>query len=151
MLMMSQTAMQEPVPIAIIALNCCGRALLTRDMELIRKIILEIQGRKDIRPTTMSIDGYDDIVVARHLELLMDAGLIEGVKSAPISTPHAIIMVKDMTWSGHDFAAAIDNDGVWQKIKQAFSAKELTTLPLSVVKTVGIGLLEQIAKAKLGL
>src|SRR5260370_39815515 len=133
MLMMSQTAMQEPVPIAIIALNCCGRALLTRDMELIRKIILEVQGRKDIRPTTMSIDGYDDIVVARHLELLMDAGLIEGVKCAPMSTPHALVMVKDMTWSGHDFAPAFHNHSVFQNINQSFPPKQLTTLPLSVV------------------
>ena len=149
--MISEIAIQPRTPEIIMALNRCGRALMTRDMELIRKIILEIQHRNDVRPATMSIDGYDDIVVARHLELLMDANLIEGVKSAPISTPHAIIMVKDMTWAGHDFAAAIENDGVWNKIKQAFPAKELATMPLSVLKSAGVALLEQYAKAKLGL
>jgi hypothetical protein len=120
-------------------------------MELIRKILLEIQGRKDVSMTMMTILGYEDIVVARHLELLMDAGLIDGVKSAPISAPHSIILVKDMTWAGHDFAAAIENDGVWSKIKQAFPAKELATMPLSVLKSAGVALLEQYAKAKLGL
>jgi Hypothetical protein (DUF2513) len=95
--------------------------------------------------------GYEDIVVARHLELLMHAGLIEGGENAPINAPHHIFMVKDMTWEGHDFLAAIQNDGVWGKIKQAFPAKELATMPLSVLKTVGIGLLEQYVKAKLGL
>jgi hypothetical protein len=123
---------------------------MTRDMELIRKL-LEIQGRKDVSPTMINIPGYEDLVVARHLELLMEAGLIDGIKSAPISAPHSIIMVKDMTWAGHDFVAAIENDSVWSKIKQSFPTKELATMPLSVLKSAGVALLEQYAKAKLGL
>jgi hypothetical protein len=54
-------------------------------------------------------------------------------------------------WRGCDFAAAIENDGVWSKIKQALPAKELATMPLSVLKSAGVALLEQYAKAKLGL
>jgi hypothetical protein len=150
MLMISETAIQPRAPTVIIALNRYGRALMTRDMELIRKIILEIQNRKDVRPVTMSIDGYDEIEVARHLELLWQANLIEGEKSVPNQGP-VIIMVKDMTWAGHDFAAVIENDGVWSKMKQAFPAKELATLPLSVLMSAGVELLKHYANAKLGL
>jgi len=138
-------------PIVIIALDAGGRALMTRDMELIRKIVAEIRARDTTRPQTLDILDVDPAVLARHIELLHDAGLIEAIKSEPFNAPYPTIMVKDLSWAGHDFAAAIENEGVWSKIKQAFSAKELSALPLSVVKTVGIGLLEQLAKAKLGL
>jgi Hypothetical protein (DUF2513) len=150
-MLMSKPAIQEAAPIVIIAINRNGRATMTRDMELIRKILLEIKGRENVRMSTMTIPGYEDWVLARHLELLLEVGLIDGIKSTPLSEPYPTIMVKDLTWDGHDFAAAVENDGVWNKIKQAFSVKELATMPLSILKTVGIGLLEQVAKAKLGL
>ena len=41
----------------IMALNPNGRALMTRDMELIRKIFAEIQKRKDADLRTLEIPG----------------------------------------------------------------------------------------------
>lgn len=124
---------------------------MTRDMELVRKIIIEIQKREDMTPSVMEIPGYDEVTVARHLQLLMEAGLIDGISSHPISLGYPIIMVQDLTWSGHDFAAALDNEGVWQKIKQSFSAAELATLPLIVLKDIGVKLVTEWAKSKVGL
>ena len=124
---------------------------MTRDMELIRLILLEIQSRKDIAPKTIEISGYDDLVVARHLELLKQAGLIDGIQSTPISVPYSIIMVKDLTWTGHDFISALENETVWKKIKQTYSPSELATMPLAAIKTVGLGLLTEWAKSKIGL
>jgi hypothetical protein len=138
-------------PVVMIAIDPNGRARMTRDMELIRKIIQEIQNRNDLRHSVMVIDGYDEAIVARHMELLMDSGLIEALKSDPIDAPYPTIMVKDLTWQGHDFAAVITNDTVWSKIKQSLTAKDLATLPLGILKNVGVGVLEQLAKSQLGL
>jgi hypothetical protein len=43
---------------------------MTRDMELIRKILLEIQSRKDLEPREVKIEGYNDVILGRHIELL---------------------------------------------------------------------------------
>ncbi|ESY64348.1 hypothetical protein X743_31260 [Mesorhizobium sp. LNHC252B00] len=57
--------------------------------------------------------------------------------------------MKDLSWEGRDFLAALQNKGVWNQIKQSFSAAELAGLPLSVVKD--LGLLKECAKSKVGL
>jgi hypothetical protein len=134
-----------------VALNPCGRVLMTRDMELVRRIIVAVQSRKDISPQSLEVSGYDETTVARHLEMLIKADYVEGIVSRPTSVPHPLILVTDLSWAGHDLAAAIINEGVWQKIKQSYSAGELATMPLDIIKKVGVGLLAKWAESKAGL
>lgn len=124
---------------------------MTRDMELIRKILAQIKSRSSLNYESIDIPDVDAAVLARHVELLHDASLIEALKSNPLNSPHPIFIVKDLTWDGHDFAAAIENDTVWNTIKQKLSAKELAGLPLSVIKQLAIGLLTQSVKSTFGL
>ena len=42
-------------------------------------------------------------------------------------------------------------DTVWGKIKEKLSAKEMATIPLSVLKSLGLGVLEHYLKSKFGL
>jgi len=72
---------------------------MTRDMELIRKIFAEIQKRKDAELRGIEIPGVDEAILARHLEMLLDARLIDGVRSGPIG-PSSLpkIAVKDLSW-----------------------------------------------------
>jgi hypothetical protein len=137
--------------VIIVALDPMGRVLMKRDMELIRRILIEIQSRKDVKPREVTIEGVDDTIVFRHVELLAHAGYIEFIKSEPLNAPHGIIMIKELSWEGHDFVNALENDGVWNKIKQKLSAAELADLPLSVLKSVGVGLLKQSAMRAVGL
>jgi hypothetical protein len=137
-------------PVIIIALDPNGRAVMTRDMELIRRILKTIKEDQDTNFKAIDFPDVDPSILVRHMELLKEARLIESLESRPLEGG-VRIMVKDLTWAGHDFVAAVDNDTVWNKIKQKFSPGELATMPLSIVKTLGIGVLEQIAKAKLGL
>jgi Hypothetical protein (DUF2513) len=52
---------------------------MTRDMELARKIFSAIQARKDAEPIMgMTIDGYEPATVMRHVEMLFNAGFIDG-------------------------------------------------------------------------
>lgn len=135
--------------VGIVALIRYARAAMTRDMELIRKIILEIQSRKDASHSPLQLATYDPAIVARHLELMKAAGLIEAEVLDGGEMP--FVVVKDLTWAGHDFAAALANDNVWEKIRKTFSASDLATMPLSILKDVGVGLLSQWAKSQLGL
>jgi hypothetical protein len=138
-------------PLFIIAVNPSGRVLMTRDMELIRKIVAEIQGRTDLTPRRLEVPDYDEITVERHLEMLVDAGLVEGTVATAVGTGEPVVTVTDLSWTGHDFASAIANEGVWQKIKQSFSANELATMPVVVIRNIGLGLLAKWAASKVGL
>jgi Hypothetical protein (DUF2513) len=128
-----------------------GRALMTRDMELIRRIVFVIQAKKDARPESIQIPDYDGAMVARHLEMMVDAGLIEGQTVDGTDMPFPIVAVKDLSWSGHDFASALANENVWGSIKKAFSPADIAAMPLGVLKDLGLSLLTQWAKGKLGL
>lgn len=121
-----------------------------RDMELIRKVLFAIEAKSDLHYSEINIPGEDDLKVARHLELLFDAGMIDGDKDQLLGTPYDAILVRDLTWEGHDLAAALRNETVWQQIKGKFSASELAALPISVVKAVALAAVERWAKSKLG-
>jgi hypothetical protein len=122
-----------------------------RDMELVREILLAVQERTSLKTAPLILEGRDEVVVGRHLEMLFHAGLVDGTTSQPLSSPYAKVYVKDLTWAGHDFLSAMENKGVWSKIKQSFSATELAGMPLDVLKDVGVGLLKEYAKGKVGL
>lgn len=135
----------------IVALDPYGRVFMIRDMELVRKILSDIQSRKAVTPQPVKIDGYDAMVVNRHVEMLIKEGYLDG-KSMPSGPGFSgSNVVTDLSWHGHDFIAALNNESVWAKIKQSFSPTELTTLPLTVLKTLGLQLLTEWAKSKVGL
>lgn len=135
----------------IVALDPKGRATVKRDMELVRKILLAVQAREDTRGEPVTIDGYEPHIVARHVEMLVDAGMLQGYQP-PVGRSHAGKMaITDMSWAGHDFLAAMENKGVWAKLKGSFSAAELAGMPLDVMKDVGVGLLKEWAKSRVGL
>jgi hypothetical protein len=128
--MMHQTEIQF-----IVALHPNGRAMMTRDMELIRKIFAEIRSRKDASWRAVEIPGEDEWRVAKHLELLIEAGLVEAQRGGAYNDPFPKFSVKDLTMVGHDFAATLENDTVWTKLKNAYSGAELAELPIRVVQT----------------
>jgi hypothetical protein len=134
-----------------IALRPDGKMFMTRDMELIRRILIEIQSRKNLDQKTVEIEGVDSVILGRHVEMLFDEGMVEGDSYGYVGHGYREVRVSDLSWAGHDLIAALENSGVWNKIKQSFSATELTVMPLSVLKEIGIGLLKEWAKKKVGL
>ena len=124
---------------------------MRRDMELVRAILLQVQAKNHIETEPVIIGGYDEDLVARHVEMLFDADMLEGHKSAQLGRGVSAITISDLSWDGHDLLSALQNDTVWSKIKQSFSAKELTGMPLSVLKAVGVELMLEWAKKQVGL
>jgi hypothetical protein len=142
---------QTNIEQVFVDLDPTGWAVMTRDMELIRKIIGAIQARKDVSPMTgMKIEGYDDAIVMRHIEMLYNAGYIDGHQRGTAGGK-PLIVVRDLSWSGHDFAATIQNESVWGTLKQKWSAADLAMVPLTVVKELGTALLKDYLARKIGL
>ncbi len=124
---------------------------MKRDMELIRKILIEIHNKQSRKPEPLVIEGADENAVAQHVELLAEAKLIKAEHEDRLGKYLWNMHVSDMTWEGHDLFAVMSNDSVWKTLKSKFSAEQLATLPLQVLKTVGLSLLEAWAKHKSGL
>ena len=82
----------------------------------------------------------DDATLLRHLDMLAQEGLIEA-KVHRDGNEADFVLVSDMTWAGHDLIGILENDSVWEKIKQTFTPAQLGTLTLSVIKTVGTEIL----------
>ena len=112
---------------------------MTRDMELARKILLELEACPDARgPNEFEIEGYDSERVSYHIKLLRDAGLLEATDTTTYSGyewfPTAL------TWHGHEFLDAVRNDTIWKKTTAVIKAQG-GSMPFEIVKAVAIQLL----------
>ena len=90
---------------------------MKRDMELCRRILTDLEDEKF--GTGLIKVEYDDIepdVVAYHLKLLDEVGLIEAEDISTISRLRW--RVKSITWEGHDFLEGIKDEGNWNKVKE---------------------------------
>lgn len=94
---------------------------MLRDMDLVRRILLEMEESNDSRPGIMTYEDVDDEVTSYHVKLLYDAGLIDAFD---VSTPTTLIWkVKTLTWQGHEFLDAARDDSRWATAKSTVSAK----------------------------
>ncbi len=119
-----------------------------RDMDLVRAILLKAseQSEEQGRQQWMAIDGYDSPTVARHVELMKEAGLVEAHVPRADGVAPQMARVFRLTWTGHDFLDSTRNASVWAKTK-AFIAEKGGGASFEVVKAVAISF----TKAQLGL
>jgi uncharacterized protein DUF2513 len=105
---------------------------MQRDMDLIRKVVLSAEAGSPFP----KIDGYSEDAIKYHRMLAIEAGLLKGavLKDSTRQTEiPASVMVKDVTWEGHDFLQAIRDDDNWNKVKK-FLAESGKQLSIEMVK-----------------
>lgn len=89
---------------------------MKRDFELVRTILMDVQkspAGSQLAEITIP-DGCDKDTLYAHIELLIDANLLEG-KVLRSNEGIAAIAVRKLTWEGHDFIQAAESDGLWKK------------------------------------
>jgi len=75
----------------------------------------------------------DSATMGEHIQLLIDANLIDGEVISPTAPT---FIINRLTWEGHDFLQAIHNDTVWRKILT--KAKELGgSMTMEIAKELG--------------
>lgn len=107
--------------------------LVRRDDELIRKLMLDFEAQDDpllVHGLTHGTDEEEQRVYY-HLRLLADAGFLQETGRAG--------GVFRMTNSGHDFCAAVRDDTIWSKTKEASAT--VAGVSLGVLKDIGVGYL----------
>lgn len=100
---------------------------MKRDFDLIRRILHDaedmpamstISNIPALGGTKFRYEGFDTNVIAEHVRLLIEAGLMEGTV-APGMESGALIQVKRLTWKGHDFLEAMKDDSIWAQAKES--------------------------------
>ena len=114
---------------------------MERDMDLMRKILFTIE--KEYKPGKenmlgLNIDGYDQLTVAEHCDLLYQAGLVKSYR--PIRGGDSIVafQVGNLTNHGYDYLELIRNDAVWNKTEKEIEEKKLPKTIESIARIAGI-------------
>jgi hypothetical protein len=105
---------------------------MKRDLQLIRKILLEIEDKSDghsIVSLPETRKEYTNDQIQYHLKLLSDAGYIEA-KDASASNDLVIFPIT-LTWEGHEFIDEARDEKIWNKVlSEAGKLTESIALPV---------------------
>ena len=121
---------------------------MQRNMDLIRQIMLQVeQNNGDIKiGKKFRVGSYDDVLVAKHIEILVEAGLLKAHITRTDTDGAVGAYVERLTWDGHEFLDAARNESVWNNAKVIIKEK-VGTVSFEVLKT----LLIKISKSLLDL
>lgn len=115
---------------------------MKRDMDIVRKVLIAVESDN----ANAAIDGYADDAIKYHKALVIEAGLAEGSILKGNIGNHGIpveVVLRKLTWAGHDFVDAISPESNWVKVKTFLidSGKQITieTVKAAVIHLFGFG------------
>ena len=114
---------------------------MKRDMDLIRLILLDVEGETDV-----DLSSYSEEEIGYHNWLLIDAGFVEGLDVKGYGDRYNNAIITSLNWEGHDFLDAARDSGIWNKAKENLGA-QFATVSIEVIKAVLIA----VTKDQLGL
>lgn len=101
---------------------------MKRDMDLIRHILLETE-KADAGAVLMETDVQPPetrlTVLARHISLLAQAGLLHAAVSDTVDDEHAPCVIQGITWQGYEFLDKIRNETIWNETKRTIGSRGL--------------------------
>lgn len=106
---------------------------MKRDMELVRKILIEVEKHG----AELVIDGYDDPQIGFHVRLMGEAGLLEVFDNTSYDFPGGVrtAQARGITWDGYEFLELSRDNGIWAKAKEELLKKGIG-LPFDIIKLV---------------
>jgi len=94
-------------------------------MDLVRLLLLKLESMSDdahsvsiLDPAGFDLEGYSAEQVDYHLNLLVDANLVDQGGSGALSG----YMFKQLTWAGHDFLDSVRDDEIWRRARDGAKA-----------------------------
>ena len=110
---------------------------MKRDMEFVRRILVEVADSREPLSAALFVDERHDFQdVAYHFRIMEDAGLLDasmqyadgGVRAASANS---------LSREGQDFLSAVSNKGVWSRVMLKV-AKRAGDATFSVVKALAV-------------
>lgn len=122
---------------------------MTRNMDLIRAILLDVEKRKPacgIWDAEPFFEGKDSATVVEHLILLIEEGYLTGAADYIPESDFSEVSNINLTWKGHEFLSLSQDSGIWKSAKdKILDAGIAFSIPLLMEY------LKNLAKLKLGL
>ena len=108
--------------------------------------MLQIEALPASPPVQYRMSEIEDPVLLAHLELLIDAGLVNGRIARSHGTRGDVISVTGLTWQGHEWIEMVRSQSVWNEAKSTV-LEQGGVLTFELTKAVAAKLL----RARLGL
>ena len=106
---------------------------MERDLDLIKKILLEIEKKDTIHSSGMSLPNVRTEDFVFHCLILEEAEFTSGGRN--ITTRYGVgYMPGRLTWKGCEFLDSIRDDDRFEKIKDTI--KQYGSVPLDMLKTI---------------
>ncbi|MGL6496170.1 DUF2513 domain-containing protein [Aeromonas veronii] len=116
---------------------------MRRDWDTVRDVLTKLE-RLPNTDRYLSLGNFEltdeeaAYTISYHMELLIEAGLVEGKMSRVLGGGPINFTATRLTWAGHEFLDAIRSDTVWNKTKETFTTKGLD-MTFDLIKTVAGG------------
>lgn len=109
---------------------------MTRDMELIRKLLIffdEKEGPECIE--VPPIPGYDELPIKYHLVLLYDAGYLRCETVRSTSSDRVIYVIPfELTWEGHEFLERVRDPHIWDEVMDSVKQHGFASASVDFIK-----------------
>ena len=108
---------------------------MKRNMDLFRKIMLEIENQYKVGQTLMNglpIEGHDKMEVGEYCQLLKDNYFIQEYNPTIGGGYLVFFKVGNLTSQGFDFLERIRDEQVWEKTKKFILDKNLDMTPTTI-------------------
>lgn len=114
---------------------------MRRNMDIVRHILLETEQAESysLDSSRMTTEEWDSDEVSYNAEIMVEAGLLDASVSQTLGRRYPEVLIKRLTWEGHDLLDTIRDDTVWTKTK-AKLGETVGTAALEVVKAVAVSI-----------
>lgn len=116
---------------------------MKRNMELVRELLLRVEADEDFGALASK---YSQEEIVGHVEILLDAKLLEGKVYHDLSGDPGSAYIQRLTWAGHEFLDNARNDTVWNKVTATIKNAATTASFEVLVEMLKAGVLAAIQK-----
>ena len=92
---------------------------MKRDLDLVRQLMLQIEALPAAPPVQYRMSEIEDPVLLAHLEMLIEAELVNGRISRSQGARGDVISVSGLTWQGHEWVEMVRSQSLWNEVKSA--------------------------------
>ena len=124
---------------------------MKRDWDTIRKILTKLED-STLTNSTLQLSDFpsnEEEKISYHAELLLEADLVDGEMLKTLGRGTNNFFITRLTWNGHEFLDAINNDIVWEKTKKLFATSGIS-MTFELVKSIATDTATSIVKSTLG-
>ena len=115
---------------------------MKRDWDLVRDILLRTESLAPIESLTLrDFDEDKKYLVAYHVKMLTDSGILHSIVSNNIGDQPTQFHVRELTWEGHEFLDSIRVERTWKKVKD-FVKDKGGVMTFDVIKAVAANIIK---------